>query len=130
DIFVSVEQIAVIGEPTMPGVVRVDPVTGAQAIVTRGGFFLGAGIYGIAVDSRGDILASNGPGIIRVDPVTGSQAVVVLTADTGFARDVAAVPGRVAAVPEPSAALLLGVGAAALVLCRGARRRGWVRSRA
>jgi hypothetical protein len=62
------------------GVIRVDPVTGAQTTVSSGGSF--SDPVGVAIAPNGDILvvdsgAFGGPGgIIRVDPVTGAQTTV------------------------------------------------------
>lgn len=67
------------------GVIRVDPLTGAQTAVSSGGNFHGP--TGIALDAAGYILVADvdfggspgvsGPGaIIRVDPSTGAQTVI------------------------------------------------------
>jgi HYR domain/NHL repeat len=69
------------------GVIRVDPVTGAQATVSSGNFFVDPA--GIAIASNGDIIVADvntfgvspfngvpGGAIIRVNPVTGVQTVV------------------------------------------------------
>jgi hypothetical protein len=60
------------------GVIRVDPVSGAQTTVTSGGSF--EGVEGVALEADGDILVtssglgSGGPSsVIRIDPVSGSQ---------------------------------------------------------
>lgn len=63
------------------GIFRVDPNTGAQTVVSSGGYFIGPA--GIAIAANGDLLIANagggssGPGsIIRVNPITGAQAIV------------------------------------------------------
>lgn len=62
------------------GVVRVDPVTGAQTTVSEGGWLVTP--HGIVVDSLGRILvvdvnAFGGPGgVVRINPTTGQQTVI------------------------------------------------------
>lgn len=62
------------------GVVRVDPVTGAQTTVSEGGWLVTP--HGITVDSQGRILVADvnafgGPGgVVRINPTTGAQTVV------------------------------------------------------
>jgi streptogramin lyase len=62
------------------GVIRVDPVSGAQTTVTSGGSFVIP--RGLALEADNDILvvdpeAFGGPGgVIRIDPVSGAQTTV------------------------------------------------------
>ena len=57
------------------GVVRVNPATGAQSIVSTGGFFVDP--FGIAIEADGKILVSDASGLlIRVHPSTGAQQIV------------------------------------------------------
>jgi hypothetical protein len=62
----------------VPGIIRVDPTTGNQAVVSSASFL--AGPRGIALDANGDILVASGfdftGGVVRVDPATGNQTVV------------------------------------------------------
>lgn len=65
----------------MGGVIRVDPVTGAQTLISSGGFFKDP--IGIAFAANGDILVSDFQafagekgGVIRVNPMTGAQTPV------------------------------------------------------
>src|SRR5262249_2388462 len=61
-------------------VIRVDPVTGAQTVVSSGGFFVNP--VGIALEADGNILVGDpdalggGGAIIRVNPATGAQTVI------------------------------------------------------
>jgi hypothetical protein len=59
-------------------VIHVEPVTGAQSLVSSGGLLVNP--FGVAVASNGDIvvaLADPGAGsIIRVDPASGAQSVL------------------------------------------------------
>ena len=64
------------------GVVRVDPRTGAQTVISRGGYFKTP--VAIAVEADGNILVAdddsifgdNNGAVIRVNPITGAQTVV------------------------------------------------------
>ncbi|MEE8546031.1 MAG: hypothetical protein V3T29_09485, partial [Alphaproteobacteria bacterium] len=66
--------ILVIGGPEL---IRVDPVTGAQTILSTGGF-LEHEPGGIALEANGNILiaAASAPAVIRVDLVTGEQTLI------------------------------------------------------
>src|SRR2546426_10927192 len=61
------------------GVIRVNPATGAQTVVSSGVNFVEP--TGIAIAANGDILVADpsafggGGGVIRVDPTTGAQTV-------------------------------------------------------
>ena len=81
DIFVTDSTIA----SGAGGVIRVDPITGAQTLVSSAGFF--ADPEGIAVAADGSLLIAdqsayneagqiNRAGVIRVDPLTGAQTLV------------------------------------------------------
>jgi len=66
------------------GVIRIDPTTGAQTVVSSGGLF--GSPRAIAIDASGDILVPINPildaqfgrpsGVIRVNPQTGAQTAV------------------------------------------------------
>ena len=62
------------------GLIRVNAVTGAQTLISTGGFF--ATPSGVAVEESGDLIVADvqgfgGPGgLIRVDPITGAQSVI------------------------------------------------------
>ncbi len=62
------------------GVIRVDPVTGAQTTISSGGSFVQP--FGIAIDAAGNLLVTDhlafggSGGIIRVDPTTGAQTTI------------------------------------------------------
>jgi len=66
-------------------VIKVDPTTGAQEIISSGGLFAGA--LDLVLDSNGDIIVAdldliNGGGsVIKVDPITRIQT-VISTGDT------------------------------------------------
>ena len=62
---------ALTGEPR---VVRVDPATGAQSIVSSGGLLYQGGSSGIAVEANGSILAAGDSlPLVRIHPTTGAQ---------------------------------------------------------
>src|SRR3989454_2715697 len=57
------------------GVIRIDPTTGAQTVVSAHGFFQEP--VGIAIEADGNIVvADRVSGIIRVNPLAGTQTVV------------------------------------------------------
>lgn len=79
-------------------IIRVDPVTGAQTVVSEGGLLQIPS--GITVDAAGQILVTDSYGcgspeavcaVIRIDPTTGTQAVVsqfgLFTSPFGIAVD-------------------------------------------
>jgi len=80
-------------------IIKVDPVTGAQTVVSSGGMFVNP--WGLAIEANGDIVVADetafGATLFRVDPVTGSQSII--SSGGGFVDpyDVAIVQ-----VPEPS----------------------------
>jgi hypothetical protein len=61
-------------------VIRVDPLTGAQTVVSSGGLFVRP--FDLTIDAAGQILVvdteafGGSLGIIRVDPVSGVQTVI------------------------------------------------------
>jgi hypothetical protein len=57
-------------------VIRVDPVTGSQTVVSSNGIFNSA--FGIGIALNGDIFVADtvGHAVIRVDPMTGAQTIV------------------------------------------------------
>jgi sugar lactone lactonase YvrE len=64
------------------GVIRVDPTTGVQTMVSSGGLFINP--LNLAITTRGSIFvtdstgdATTSVGIVRVNPLTGSQTLVV-----------------------------------------------------
>ena len=62
---------------TRPGLIKIDPVTGAQETISSGGLFDAA--LGIAVDANGDIIISDFGDvdvIFRVEPITGAQTAI------------------------------------------------------
>ena len=90
------------------GIIKVDPITGAQAFLASGGNFQDP--YGLDIDLAGDLIAADanwfGPGrVIRVDPTTGLQTLIssggLLVDPSGIA--VFAAQGN---VPEPSTLII------------------------
>jgi hypothetical protein len=70
------------------GLIRVNPVTGSQTLVSPGANFSTAplGPAAIALEANGSILVADGVnGLVRVDPVTGQVTVVAKGGDLGFA---------------------------------------------
>jgi hypothetical protein len=70
-----------LGDLRGPAIIRVDPTTGNQTIVSSGGLL--SVPRGVALDVNGDILVAMrccGPnvinGVLRVDPTTGNQTIV------------------------------------------------------
>jgi len=80
-------------------IVKVDPTTGAQTLVSSGGLL--DGLWGIAIEASGHIIVTDmahpiyggAPEIIRVDPATGAQTLVsaggLLVRPRGLAIDAA-----------------------------------------
>src|SRR3989304_1386151 len=69
----------IIADPGAHAVIRIDPATGAQTVISSGGNFVEP--LGLTVDPRGQILVVDaglfGTGkVIRGDPLTGAQTVV------------------------------------------------------
>lgn len=62
------------------GIIRVDPTTGAQTVVSSGGLFVDP--MGVTVDRNGDIIVvdqnafGGAGGLIRVDAATGGQTII------------------------------------------------------
>jgi sugar lactone lactonase YvrE len=67
-------EIAMPDGSSVPGIVRVDPATGLQSLVTTGDLLYTP--FDIAVEANGQIVVTDRAGIIRVDPVTGAQTLV------------------------------------------------------
>jgi streptogramin lyase len=69
-----------VAERTVPGVIRIDPVTGTQTLVSTGDRFVWP--TGLAIEADGNLIvvdrdAEGGDGaVIRVDPDTGVQSLV------------------------------------------------------
>jgi len=70
------------------GVIRINPVTGAQSILASGGFLIGA--HGVHVGPNGDIFVGTqisgsgvGPGVVRINPQTGAQSIVAFGDEPG-----------------------------------------------
>lgn len=106
------------------GIIRVNPVTGDQSVVSSAGLFLDP--WGITIDAAGQLLVADRStfpdfrgAVFRVDPLTGTQATVSSGGQFADPTGIAVFP---ATVPEPSSLLLLSLGTAALLGC-GWRRR-------
>src|SRR5262249_36277144 len=57
------------------GIIRVDPATGAQTLISSGGLFVDP--TGIAITANGDIIVvDRARRVIRVDPMTGTQNLI------------------------------------------------------
>lgn len=65
-----------IGDPGAVAIIRVDPATGAQTIVSSGGNMVSP--MGLALDTAGNILVADdgAAAVLRIDPATGVQMVV------------------------------------------------------
>jgi sugar lactone lactonase YvrE len=104
--------------------IRINPVTGEQTILSAGGFFVD--LYGVTVAPDGEIFvaAVNG-GIIQIDPLTGEQTLVTglgpLTGPVSLAVYPEIAP---AAIPEPSTFALFCFGILALAGYCWWHRRG------
>ena len=57
-------------------VIKVDPTTGLQTVISSGGML--AEVGSVAIDGNGDILVAvlDGAAIIKIDPATGNQIVL------------------------------------------------------
>src|SRR6267143_2998042 len=57
-------------------IVRIDPTSGAQTMVSQGGSL--AQPVALAIEADGEIVTANRylPGVVRVDPRTGTQTIV------------------------------------------------------
>jgi len=87
--------------------VRADPQTGEQALVSRQGFFTGN--KGVAIEADGRVLVvSSGfaePGrVVRVDPVSGRQQVLNLGGDFNLPESIALAPDGTIFVGDSAAA--------------------------
>ncbi|MBI2906994.1 MAG: hypothetical protein HYX92_05000, partial [Chloroflexi bacterium] len=84
-------------KPTSKGsIVRIDPATGAQSLVSSGGSF--ANPQGLAIDSAGNYIVADGEAsgtgaLIRVDPISGDQSIIssggLVRSPSGVAVDAA-----------------------------------------
>ena len=92
--------------------IAVDPVTGAQTVLSQGGSL--STPFGIAVDAAGRILVADtsaafggdGQGaVIAVDPVTGAQTILSRADNFINPSGIAVVPEQAAVVPEPASLL-------------------------
>jgi len=100
------------GVPGSGVIIRVDPVTGAQTVISEGGSL--SSLNAIAIDAAGNYWVANGFGsIIRVDSTTGAQSVVSsggsLVTPLGIAIDAA---GRIvtdSAPNPPGVSRIIGV---------------------
>lgn len=73
-------------------VIKIDPATGTQTVITTGGVLSFAG--GMAIDTDGQILVAgigNAAGIIRIDPETGTLTVVPIVGGLPGTRGLAVV---------------------------------------
>lgn len=66
----------IVVDQSASGVIKADPVTGAQEVISAGGLFVHP--RGVAIDGAGNIIVADpgafgGGGVIKVDPVTGVQ---------------------------------------------------------
>ena len=65
----------IVADPTSVRIIEVDPLTGAQAIISSGGVLRHP--YGVAIDAAGKIIVGDiGAGVVSVDPATGHQTVI------------------------------------------------------
>jgi streptogramin lyase len=89
DILVAVGADSPASCPEGPGVIRVNPTSGEQTVVTRAGDLNRP--RQMVIDADGDLLVTNEtPGsIVRVDPETGAQAVVSACANLSYVRGIA-----------------------------------------
>jgi streptogramin lyase len=102
--------LVVVQDGSGANVIRIDPVSGAQTVVSSGGL---SPFGAIAIDTNGDYLVTDNSSdsLIRMDPVTGAETVVSSDGFFNFPEDVALVP-----VPEPNAVMMLAIGGAFLGL--------------
>jgi len=87
--------------------VRADPATGEQAMVSRRGFFTGNKAVAIEADGRVLVVSSGfaEPGrVVRVDPVTGRQQVLSLEGDFNSPESIALAPDGTIFVGDSAAA--------------------------
>jgi streptogramin lyase len=86
DIAVEPSGTVVVANQNNCNIVRVDPSTGVQTLITSGL----VGLRGIGVADDGQIYVSSDPGsgvassILQIDPVTGNQTVISTAGVFGF----------------------------------------------
>lgn len=73
-ILVTDTAIAMADGSLVGGVVRINPATGTQTLLSSGGLL--SQPLSVDVESDGDIVVTDRAGVIRVDPVTGAQSLV------------------------------------------------------
>jgi hypothetical protein len=73
-ILVTDAAIAMADGSIVGGVVRIDPTTGVQRLLTRGGLLNQP--LSVAVEPDGHIVVTDRVGVVRIDPVTGAQSLV------------------------------------------------------
>jgi hypothetical protein len=73
-ILVTDATIALADGSIVGGVVRVNPATGAQTMLSSGGLLDDP--HGVDVEANGDIVVTARAGVVRLDPVTGTQTLV------------------------------------------------------
>jgi DNA-binding beta-propeller fold protein YncE len=71
----------IVADRALNGVLKIDPITGAQTVISSGGFF--TNLTGVAVSKNGDIyvcdqnaFAGGFGAIFRIDPRTGAQTTI------------------------------------------------------
>jgi hypothetical protein len=73
-ILVTDTAIALANGSIVGGVVRVNPTTGVQTLLSSGGLL--SQPLGVDVEANGDIVVTDRAGVIRIDPVSGTQDLV------------------------------------------------------
>jgi hypothetical protein len=73
-ILVTDAAIALADGSIIGGVVRIDPATGAQTLLSRGGLLFQP--LSVDVVADGAIVVTDRVGVVRIDPVTGAQNLI------------------------------------------------------
>jgi hypothetical protein len=84
--------ITLAGGVGIPGIVRIDPTTGVQTLVTTGVFL--SNPTSIAVELDEQIVVVDRAGVIRVDPVTGTQTLVTTDGELSSPQGITVVPKK------------------------------------